>query len=72
VTGQEMPIVEIPSNDSTTITLIEGIPFFCKVAIADKRPPMTLTFKYLSESNEKGSLTIYGSFKEMRPTKKRN
>ena len=67
-----MPIVDLPVTDVTTINLIEGIPFFAKIAIADKRPPMTVSLKYISDSDKMGSLSIYGSFKEMRPSATKN
>ena len=48
VAGKPLPVVEIGADTTCSISLSQGIPYFCKIGIERKKPPLTFSFKYTS------------------------
>ena len=47
---------------------MKDIPFYAKIRISDRKPPMTITFRYMIGKGS-SDLYFYGSYKDPKPNK---
>jgi hypothetical protein len=67
VAGKPIPINEIGADTVVDVKLTQGIPYYCKIGVQKKKPPLTINLKYLSGE---AKLLWYGSFITEKPEEK--
>ena len=57
------------SGESRDIHVLEEVPFHCKIAVADHKPPLVVNLTYKNIDKEVEVLEICGSFSVKEPAK---
>jgi hypothetical protein len=70
LSGQSM-VEELRNEDCRMVELMKDIPFYAKIRVGDRKPPMTLTIRYL-QGKGSSDLYFYGSYKDTKPSADKN